>query len=187
MRYAKALKIIPEVTMSGTEEINFKLKSIDGTEFNPNNLSLEALVLLIKTEKLKELEEKSQKEFTEVRLRQKEVAELYEIIQALNTATAENGGFDCKKDDVLKQHLARAKELGVDMKEGKFSFNKDERDRLIENIRMTVDELNVDNDMQIQNITKLYNFRNEIIQFARSVFRPLHDAKASHARGARGG
>ena len=103
-------------------------------EFDPSNLSLEALILLINTERLKELQNKTEKEFKELRERQEQVKELHDILKALNAATKEDGSLDFSKNEELKGKIERAKELGVDIKEGKTSFNREERERLGENI-----------------------------------------------------
>ena len=162
-------------------------KALDeGGDIDPENLSLEALILLINAERLKYLQEQSQKEFTELKERQEKVAELHNILKALNAATDSKGELDISKNDELKQLLSKAKDLGVEVKDGKFKFNKDERERLVENIRMTVEDLNVKNDMQLQVISRLTNERYESYQMARSILKPLHDAKTSHARGIRG-
>lgn len=153
---------------------------------DPENLSLEALILLINTERLKYLQEKTQNEFSELKDRQAKVAELHNILKALNAATDAKGELDLTKNEELKQLLSKAKELGVDVKDGKFKFNKEERERLVENIRMTVEDLNVKNDMQLQVISRLTNERYESYQMARSILKPLHDAKTSYARAMRG-
>jgi len=67
------------------------------------------------------------------------------------------------------------------VKDDKFKYNKDERDRLVENIRMTIEDLNVKNDMQLQTITRLTNERYESYQMARSILKPLHDDKINKA------
>lgn len=161
-------------------------------EIDPNqqkidydNLSIEALILLINAERLKQLQEKTEKEFSELRERQDQVKELHDILKAINAATKENGSLDLSQNEELKAKVQRAKELGVDVKDGA-KFNKDERDRLVENIRMTVEDKNVQNDMQLQTISRLTNERYESYQMARSILKPLHEAKSSLARGLRG-
>lgn len=149
--------------------------------------SLESLTLLVKMNNLKVVDEKIQTKFTDIRDRQNQVAQLYAAIKAINTETTEAGGFEFSSNEELKEKLIRAKALGVDIKDGKFSYNKEERDRLLENIRMTVDELNVDNDMEIQEVTRLYNFRNEAILFAKNIMKTLHDIKQTLGRAVRGG
>jgi hypothetical protein len=155
-------------------------------DFDPNNLSLEALILLINTERLKHLQDKTEKEFTTLKERQEKVAELHKILKAVNAATDSKGELDISTNEDLKNLLTKAKELGVDVKSDMNKFNREERDRLVENVRMTVEDLNVQNDMQLQTISRLTNERYESYQMARSILKPLHDAKTSFARGMRG-
>lgn len=162
------------------------IKEVGAKEIDPNNLSLEALILLINAERLKHLQDKTEKEFSTLKERQEKVAELHKILKAINAATDSKGELDVTNSDELKGHLAKAKELGVDVKDNPGAFNREERDRLVENIRMTVEDLNVQNDMQLQTISRLTNERYESYQMARSILKPLHDAKTSFARGMRG-
>ena len=106
---------------------------------------------------------------------------LHKLIKTINTATS-NGEFDCSNNEDCKKLLRQAKEYGVDINEGKFKYNSDERERLIENIRMSADDYNVLNDMQLQTITRLTNERYESYQLARSIMKPLHDDKVNKAR-----
>lgn len=154
---------------------------------DPKTLSLEALILLINTERLKSLQTKTETEFKTLKERQEKVAELHNILKAVNAATTDKGELDLTKNEGLKKLLAKAKELGVDVKGDMNKFNKDERDRLVENIRMTVEDMNVQNDMQLQTISRLTNERYESYQMARSILKPLHDAKVTMAKGIKGG
>lgn len=155
-------------------------------EIDSENLSLEALIMLINTERLKQLQEKTEKEFKELRERQEEVKELHDILKAINAATKDDGTLNISKDDDLKEKIEQAKKMGVDIKDGKTKFNREERDRIVENIRMTIEDKNVQNDMQLQTISRLTNERYESYQMARSILKPLHEAKSSLARGIRG-
>lgn len=149
----------------------------------PNDdLSLESLILLINTERLQNLKDQTAKELKELKERQEKVRRLHELLSAINAATDEKGKFDCSKNKELKKLLAEAKELGVDIKEGKFSYTKEERDRLVENVRMAVEDYNVENEMQIQAISRLTNERYESYQMARSILKPLHEDKQRKAR-----
>lgn len=155
----------------------------DGDVFDPNNLSLEALILLINTERLKILQDKTQNELVELKKRQAKVAKLHEIMKSINNATSSNGELDISKNEELKNLLKTAKEYGVDVKGDKMSYNREERDRLVENIRMTIEDMNVENDMQLQTVSRYTNERYESYQMARSIMKPLHDAKSSIAKG----
>lgn len=148
----------------------------------PKDLSLEALILLINTERLHTLESTIRKEFDELKPRQDQVAFLHKLLKAVNSSTDDKGGFDWSKNEELQTLLGKAREMGVDIPEGKMKFTKDERERLIDNVKMTVEDLNVQNDMQLQNITRLNNERYESYQLARATMKPLHDSKIQSAR-----
>lgn len=146
------------------------------------DLSLEALILLINTERLASLKDQTAKELKELKERQEKVRKLHELLSAINALTDDKGKFDCSKNRELKKLLAEAKELGVEIKEGKYSYTKEERDRLVENIRMASEDYNVENEMQIQAISRLTNERYESYQMARSILKPLHEDKQRKAR-----
>ena len=78
--------------------------------------------------------------------------------------------------------LKQARLLGAEIDEEKLKYNNEERERLIENIRMTIEDFNVQNEMQLQMVTRLTNERYESYQMARSILKPLHDDKMSKAR-----
>lgn len=156
-------------------------EAVNSTSPKDSNLSLEALVLLINSERLKRLENKITSEFIELKKRQDEVTFLHKLIKTINAATT-NEEFDCSNNQELKDLMTKAKEYGVDLKEGKFKYNKEERERLIENIRITADDNNVLNDMQLQTITRLTTERYESYQLARSIMKPLHEDKTNKAR-----
>lgn len=169
------------------EAVRKAAEEIDDNGVDPNQLSLESLVLLINTQRLESLQTKTKDEFTELKDRQKDVAELHKILKAINAATSSKGDFDCSGDENLQQLLEKANQLGVDVKERKRKFNQEETERLIENIRVSIDDLNVQNDMQLQTVSRLTNERYECYQMARSILKPLHDAKTAPARGIKGG
>lgn len=151
-------------------------------ELSTKELSLEALALLINTERLTHLENKITNEFIELKKRQDQVAFLHKLIKTINLATVD-GKFDSTTNEELKTLLNKARESGVEIKEGKYKFDKNEREHLIENIRMTTDDYNVLNDMQLQTINRLTTERYESYQIARSIMKPLHDAKINISRG----
>lgn len=148
---------------------------------DPKELSLESMALLINMERLHFLEKKITNEFVELKSRQDQVSFLHKLNKKINTATQKEE-FDCSKDSELQEMLKKAKDYGVDIKDGKFKYDKDERERLIENIKMTADDLNVLNDMQLQTITRLTTERYESYQLARSIMKPLHEDKVAKAR-----
>lgn len=146
------------------------------------SMSIESMALLINAERLKTLENTISNEFVELKKRQDQVSHLHKVIKAINSATTDKEEFDCSGNEDLKALLKKAKEHGVDIKEDKFKYTKQERDRLLENIRITADEMNVLNDMQLQSITRMTTERYESYQLARSIMKPLHEDKINKAR-----
>lgn len=157
-------------------------EAVKASNNDNKNLSIETLALLINAERLKYLENKVFNEFAELKKRQDKVSFLHKLIKTINLATNQQGEFDCSNNEELKSFLQKAKEEGVEIKDGKYGYNKDERDRLVENIRMTIDDHNVLNDMQLQTITRMTNERYESYQMARSIMKPLHEDKINKAR-----
>lgn len=151
-------------------------------ELLDENLSLESLILLINTERLQGLKDQTAKELKELKERQEKVRRLHALLSSINAATDDKGKLDLSKKVEFFKLLAEAKALGIEMKEGKLLFTKEERDRLVENIRMAVEDLNVENEMQIQAISRLTNERYESYQMARSILKPLHEDKQRKAR-----
>lgn len=167
----------PEVT---TETIKEVVQDGGGKK---TNLSLEALILLINTERLKRLHTQTQTEFEDLKKRQDKVSYLHKLMKSINKSTSTEGEFDCTSNEELKKMLAEAQKMGVDIQGDKFKYSKDERDRLVENIRMTIEDYNTQNEMQMQTVNRLTNERYESYQMARSILKPLHDAKMTVVRG----
>jgi hypothetical protein len=157
----------------------------DDVKNDPNNLSLDALVLLLNKQRLEHLSKQSRKEFETLKERQGKVSKLNKLLKAINSNTNDKGEFNCNENQDLINMLNEAREE-VDIKTGKTAFNKDERDRLVENIRLSIEDYNVQNDMQLQTITRLTNERYESYQLARSILKPLHEDKLNKARAIQG-
>ena len=158
------------------EAVNTASAPIDGS-----NLSIEATVLLVNTQRLKYLENQIKSEFLELKKRQDEVSFLHKLIKTINAATV-NDELDCTNNKEIQDLLLKAKEHGVNLKEDKFTYTKEERERLIENIRLTSDDNNHLNDMQFQSVNRLITERYESYQLARSILKPLHEDKINKAR-----
>lgn len=157
-------------------------KVAEGTPSKDENISIEALILLINTERLKYLKDSTTKELSELKARQQKVKDLHSLLRSINTATDTKGKLDCTDNQEIKDLFLKAKEYGIDIKDGKFKYSKEERDRLVENIRIAADDLNVENDMQLQTVSRLTNERYETYQMARSILKPLHEDKQRKAR-----
>ena len=152
-----------------------------------SNMSLEALILLITTERLKHLKDKTRTELSGLKERQEKVRTLHKLLRSINAETDEKGKLDCTNNPEIKNLMKTVKDLGVDIKDDKFTFTKEERDRLVENLRIAAEDFNVENEMQIQTISRFTNERYETYQMARSILRPLHEDKQRKAREISGG
>lgn len=169
------------------EDVMSELEGVKGKKTDHKHLTHESLVLLITTDRLHKLEGDSRRELSELRDRQKKVTFLHKLTKTLHASTSSKGELDHSKlpaDQMaeLKEMMKEAKELGVELNEDKLKYNNEERERLIENIRMTIEDLNVQNEMQLQMVTRLTNERYESYQMARSILKPLHDDKMNKAR-----
>jgi hypothetical protein len=165
-----------------SEIVNEAVRAVEKLGKDPKDMSLEALVLLLTTERLHKLEKDSRVQLDELRTRQQKVSFLHKMMKTVNSATNSTGEFDMTPYPDMQDMLKKAKELGVDLDETKFQYNNEERERLLENLRVTVDDYNVQNEMQLQMITRLTNERYEAYQMARSILKPLHDDKINKAR-----
>lgn len=168
------------------------VNTVKGTPKDPKNLSLEQLSLLVLTGRLNHLQQKSQSEFKELRIRQEQVSDMHKVLKSINSNTNEKGEFVFEENDQWIAHFEKAKSHGMEIptgkkgKDGKTTISKGDRERFIENIRMTVEDLNIQNDMQIQTVTRLTNERHEAFHMARAIMKPLHDDKVNKARAVAG-
>ncbi len=169
------------------DDLLSEVAGIKTSQKDPKTMSHESLSLLITTDRLHKLENDSRRELSELKARQKKISFLYKLTKTLHASTSTKGELDHsnlpgEQLADLKEMMKEAKELGAELNEDKLKYNNDERERLIENIRMTIEDLNVQNEMQFQMVARLTNERYESLQFARLIFKPGHDAKMSSAR-----
>ena len=144
--------------------------------------SLETLTYLICKQRVNDLENKMRSEFKDLKTRQSQVKFLHQLLKGINLSTDNKGNFDCTGNEDLLKMFGEAKEMGIEVDQGKLKYNREERERLVDNIRMTCDDLNIQNEMQLQTITRLTNERYESFQLAKSIMKPLHDDKVNKAR-----
>lgn len=154
----------------------------EGAEGTSEEITLEATVLLVTTDTITRLETKTREELGKLRDRQGKVTYLHKVLRGINHITDSKGSFDLTNEPEVLEFLEAAKELGIEVDTTKMTYNSDERQRLIENIRIATDDLNMQNDMQIQTVTRLTNERYEAFQMARSILKPLHEDKINKAR-----
>lgn len=158
---------------------------------NPKPLKLkhpniEGNTILLLTTRLGYLKNDILAQFKELKKRQDAVSELNKTIQALTTNKNEGGDIDFSNNEELKTLFKRAKELGVNIDEQKTKYTKDQLNDAIGNIKMTVEDLNVRNEQQLHETSRLNSERYESFQLARAIMKPLHDDKINKARAAGG-
>lgn len=174
------------------ERINETLEVNKVVEKEP---TIDSLVYDILTSRLYQLQKDTTKELEELKERQKEVQKLHDLIAKINSLTNKDG--EVKVDEELFEMLQDAiKNDGNDdavndlkispdslkiLEEGK-KYKPEDRQRLIENIRMHIEDLNTQNDMQLQTVTQLTNERYETYQMARAIMKPLDEDKKQKAR-----
>ena len=173
-----------------TERTDDVLSVVEKIAVNPKDhrhLSIESMALLVTANRLHKLEQDSCNELINLKERQKKVTFLHKLTKTLHASTSSKGELDHSKlnpDQLndLKEMMKQAKELGVALNEDKLKYNNEERERLIENIRMTIEDLNIQNELQLQLITRLTNERYEAYQMANRILKPIHDAKINQTR-----
>lgn len=150
--------------------------SADSTQNPDGNLSLQDLIYLVNRQQIDQIDKKLRKEFSDVQERNTKVRYLHGLLKAINTATDSKGNLDISETPELQAMIKEANEKhGVELPVGKTKFTGQERERLVENIRMTCDDLNVQSDLQLQTISRLNNERQESFQIAKSMMKAIHE------------
>lgn len=152
-------------------------------------------------EKLDQQQDNLKEEFGKLKASQNRARDINGLIRTINAATVD-GELHCKDNAELKELLAKAAnpvpgttvpqgpngdnlvpELpGVELDPNKFDYTKEELERLLSNLRSSVDDLNVINDMQLQNLNRMVTNYYEIYQMMKSIMKPLHEDKIAKAR-----
>lgn len=155
---------------------------------NRGQLSVESLALVCCTTGVSRVENQMANEYVELRERQERIHVLHQLQREINASSEAGEGFDWSDNPELQALVERARELGVPIpgEQGDYVFDEADQRALMENIRMTVDDLQMLNDLQLQKIANLTNRRYEFYQMARAILRPLHEAKVNAARKAGG-
>lgn len=152
------------------------VERIGEPQSSTENLSLQDMIYLVNTQLVDQIETKLRKEFTEVQERNGKVRHLHNLLKAINAATDSKGNLDISQSPELQAMIKEANELyGLNIPADKTKFNGQERERLVENIRTTCDDLNVQSDLQLQTISRLNSERQEAYQIARSMMKAIHD------------
>lgn len=156
-------------------------RAVEGDQEALDQISVETLALMMCSDRIAELEQQTKEEFESLKERQAQVRFLHKLLKAINATTSSKDEIDWSQDSELMSMLDQARDMGIDIPDG-YKFDKENKTRLVENIKMTVDDLNIENEMQLQTISRLTNERYEAYQMARSIIKPLHEDKINKAR-----
>lgn len=116
-----------------------------------------------------------------------------ELMQAGNALVAE---ADRLEKEGRKAEAKALREEGSEMQEvaqvlgaesSKEIYSKDEKDKLVENLRMTCEDLNTVNQLQTQTVSRLNNELHESLLIGRDIMKRVHEILSAMARGIRGG
>jgi hypothetical protein len=164
-------------------------KSID-------DYSIHELLELIRLERTKNLNESHEKELKELTKRQAQVRFLANLKRIVTLANQDNGGFNANIEE-LQKLIAKANESeneelktllqDAGIVEGKESYTKEEKTNILDSIRLSIEQLNVLNDMQMQVVTRLESETNDTIQMCLAGQKPLNNVISAMARAIKGG
>jgi|GEM_PF-3133367 len=163
--------------MSIEEVFSEKVEKVENKKTEKSSYSLETLTLLVNKERVDHLENKLKTNFKDLRKRHEEIKALQSLIRALNAATDENEKLDLTNKPELKelyQQVGEKFDLSLPKKD---KFTGFERERMIENIKMAVNEANLDNDLLMNLVQQLNSERNESFQLALKILKTLNDIK----------
>jgi hypothetical protein len=124
-----------------------------------------------------QITERSKTAALELQARQKKVRDINAAMRAVNAI--DQGELDLTNRPELIEHLQKAKDLGADIRTDKLKYTREERDRLLENMRTTNEEYTMQNEMQSQEISRMTSQYYEALSWARSVKKAENDMNMS--------
>ena len=111
--------------------------------------------------------------YAKIKARTDDVDTLTELISKINST---KGNVDWSKDEEMKKLVDKAREIGVDIPEGKYKWNEDEKKLLKENISMRKDNLEKmtqleRTDMQrfLQEASQCHQARSNVLKLLKEV------------------
>lgn len=124
----------------------------------------------------------------EVSMRHDQMRLINEIIAEINDLTDEKNSFQIstEKTPELIKKLQVAKELGVKVKDGQFKFNAIERDRLLENLHISLENWDKQNRFQTQKMEIHVKELDRLMLLLKDVERKEDQAKRSMLAGIKG-
>lgn len=179
--------------------------AINGNQ-NRDKLGLESMTLLVVRQAINNLNTKSERELHQLKERQGWVSDLHKLQRTINNCKDASGNVNLDlSDPAIAQLLSDIQNpmqkrsrinhdaanplddpdpayLGLEFDPKKGTYTKDEATQLLDNVRSAVEDLNVENDMRLQSLSRLMNERYEAYQLARAIMKPLHDDMVQKAR-----
>jgi hypothetical protein len=159
-----------------------QVRDVQGVAEFAEEQTLESALFLVQSEKIHHLSSKIVSTLDGLHERQKEVRRLQEIIALLNKNVTDEGTLTVEEGSLEQELLEELQSRGVQVKQTVGVFNPQQYDRLIENIKMSVEGLNVQNEMNLQDVTRLQNEQYNVYQLVKSIHKPLDEDKRNKAR-----
>lgn len=145
-------------------------------------LNLEKLYLVVHAGRINDIGDMSKKELGLVQEGMDKVSTLHDLIARINAITDKDGKINVEKDSELSKLMKEAEEMGVKFSKTEGEFTDKERERVVENIRLSIESLNTSNDMKLQQITRLTNAEHEMYNMTRQGFKVIDEDKKNKIR-----
>lgn len=153
-----------------------------GSTFS-DDVVLDRIIFKFCMDAVGQIADKMDEQLKELNDGQKKVYYLQKFIKWINANTsADDASVTFDNSAEVQELLAKAKELGVMLDEGKLNYTSEERERLIENLHMTTDDLNTKNEALLRKSTRLEDIRHEMWQMANQLIKILQNTKTTIAR-----
>lgn len=151
-------------------------------EISGDGIALQTLTYMVLTEHIEELSKDIKSELDKVKKGQDKVVALNTLLQTLNSLTPVNNSPTDRKFDMVQapgigEMLAQAEKMGVKLPPGleNSQWDNETRERLTENINLTIKNLNMASEMQMQKVNRLMSEQDHARKLLASVMKNLHE------------
>ncbi len=126
-------------------------------------------------------------ELQEMRKQAKELSEQADKLLAEADKLEKEGKVQEAKElrDEASELKDVAKAMGADA--SKNTYTKEEKEKLVENLRMTSEDIQTLNQLQTQTVSRLNNELHESLLIGRDIIKKVHEILSLMSRGIRGG
>ncbi|NGX53898.1 MAG: hypothetical protein K1000chlam4_00618 [Chlamydiae bacterium] len=143
----------------------------EGPSENAGNIFYRVMALMARI--LGQAEAEAQALYLRIKGRTDDIDTLITLASKINSA---DGNIDWSKDEEMKKLVERARELGVDIPEGKYAWNEEEKELLKENIQMRKDSMEkisqlerTDMQRYLQEASQCHQARSNILKLYKEV------------------